>query len=170
MTFCYRMVSLLTSFVYSELELRAYFRARIAMSTIDVCRLCRSNIITKNSVALFSNAGIQNKLADRITDLLGVRVVSGDGLPQQICKKCKRRIETLERATKDLVAFRDQAAANYNQLAVSRGSLKRTKVTSGDVCVSPGTASARPPSKKLSARRLDFGSSVQGTLIVCLST
>ena len=69
-------------------------------------------------------------------------------------------LETLERAATDLVAFREQATITYNQMIVSRGSLKRPKAT-GALCVSPDTASARPPSKKLSSRRLDFGSSVQ---------
>ena len=39
MPFRCHMVSSLTSFVYSELEQRAYLRARITMSTIDACRL-----------------------------------------------------------------------------------------------------------------------------------
>ena len=116
---------------------------------------------TKDNVVLFSNAGVQHKWAERITDLLGVRVVSGNGLPQQICEKCKRRAETMERAATDLVAFRDQATTTYTQLSVTRGSLKRSKATSAAVCVSPDTARARPPTKKLSSRRLDFSSSIQ---------
>ena len=131
------------------------------MSAINVCHLCRASVTCKSSVALFSSAGMHRKWTDRIVHLLGVRVVPGNGLPQQICQKCKCRIEALEQAAKDLIAFRDQATTSYNQLTVSRCSLKRPKGTSGDVCVSPDTASARPPSKKLSARRLDFGSSVQ---------
>ena len=124
--------------------------------------------MAKNSVTLLSDAGIQHKCADRIADFLRVRVISGDWLPQQICQKCNRWIETWDSATKDLVAFRDQPTTNYNQLAMSRGSLKCTKVTSREVCVSPSTASARPPSKKHSSRRLDFGSSVHGNPTVCL--
>ena len=124
------------------------------------CRLCQTTVTSKNSVSLFSIGGLQHKWPERIADLLGVQVVSEDGLPQHVCQKCKRRVETLERAATDLVAFREQATTTYNQLIVSRSSLKRPKAT-GALCVSPDTASARPPSKKLSSRRLDFGSSVQ---------
>ena len=59
----------------------------------DVCdhHLLFVPVKTKNSVALFNDAGIQCKWAERIT---GTQVVSGDGLPQQ--EKCMRRVETLE--------------------------------------------------------------------------
>ena len=75
------------------------------------------------------------------------------------------RVETLEGAAADLVAFRDQATTRYNQLILRRGPLKRPKATSGAEGISPDTNSARPPSKKLSRWRINFSSSVQCKLI-----
>ena len=113
----------------------------LRLKTAVCCALCRSIIVTKNRVTLISNAGIQHKCVRQNYKFIGSSGCLWQiGLPQQICQKCKRRIETLERATKDLVAFRDQATTNCNQLAMSRGSLKRTKVTSREVFVSPSTA------------------------------
>ena len=133
-------------------------------SAMSACLWCQSVPNSKNSVALFSSAGLQQKWAVRIEDLLGVQVVQCQGLPRHICQKCKRRVETLEGAATDLVAFREQATTRYNQLVLQRGHLKRPKATSGAVGISPDTISARPPSKKLSRRRIDFGSSDQRKL------
>ena len=52
-------------------------------------------------------ARLQHKWPERITDLLGVQVLSGDGLLQHICQKCECRVEMLERAATDLVAFHE---------------------------------------------------------------
>ena len=52
------------------------------------------------------------------------------------------------------MAFSEMAKESYRL----HGPLKRAKVSSGDG-VSPDTASVRPPAKRLSSRRLDFGSS-----------
>lgn len=54
--------------------------------------------------------------------------------------------------------FRALAKESHSALVHPKGPLKRTKVSSGDG-VSPDTAHARPPAKKLSTRRLDFGPS-----------
>ena len=69
---------------------------------------------------------------------------------------------TFERAEEDRAAFTEMANKSYKSyraLVASSRPVKRTKVSSGDVGVSPDTATARPPAKKLSSRRLDFGPS-----------
>lgn len=130
------------------------------MST-HICRLCRAEVAAKHSVSLFSLAGEQQRLSGRIDELLDVRVTKDDGLPGYICRKCKSRLELLEKAAEDLVDFRDQARASQLLLRPPvRGPLKRTKESSGTF-VSPDTARARPTAKRqvTASRMLDLGPS-----------
>ena len=69
----------------------SHVHVRVMSMATNPCRLCQTTLTSKNSVSLFSIAGLQHKWPERITDLLGVQVVSGDGLPQHVCQKCKRR-------------------------------------------------------------------------------
>ena len=80
---------------------------------------------------------------------------ANDGLPQHVCDKCKRRVETHKRSVEDLRQFKTLARQNYNTLS-SRGTLKRTKESSGVTGVSPDTMRVRPPPKKLTQIQLDF--------------
>lgn len=82
-----------------------------------------------------------------------------DGLPNLICAKCKRRVETLESAVMDLTQFKKEVTSCVATFLAQRRACKRIKDTSSDCGVSPDTAKARPPSKKMSHRRLDFGPS-----------
>ena len=122
------------------------------------CRLCRAAILAKNVAAIFSPTAAKQRVSTRIQDLLGVEVTENDGLPQHICHKCKRRLETLERATEDLKKFRSIASTSYEIfVALKRGPLKRTKETSAYSGVSPDTEKSRPPPKRqLSRRQLNF--------------
>ena len=122
-----------------------------------VCRLCGTTASFQHAVSLFSPAAVKQQLSSRIRSLLNVEVAANDGLPQHICEKCKRRVETLERATEDLAKFRSQASEIYGSLVLARGGLKRTKESSASIGVSPDTLKVRPPSKKhLSQKQLDF--------------
>ena len=67
---------------------------------------------------------------------------------------CKKRLEVLEPVI-DLVDFQRQARDAATSL--SKRPPKRTKETSGSVGVSPDMARARPRTKRLSIRRLEFG-------------
>ena len=122
------------------------------------CRLCVQKLTAKYSISLFRSENIQQTLAARVTALLDVPVVVNDGLSQVICEKCKRRLVRLEKASEELVDFRKTASDNY-QSFLPRSSLKRTKETSAMIGVSPDTQKARPPPKRLTTRRLDFGQS-----------
>ena len=124
--------------------------------SLRYCRLCRS-VVGKYAVSLRNPT---NRLAERIQDLLDVTVVLNDSMPQHICEKCKRRVESLEKAAQDLTDFRSLARATLKSFEEGehRGPLKRTRETSGAIGVSPDTQKARPPSKKSSSRRqLNFG-------------
>ena len=59
---------------------------------------------------------------------------------------CTPRLENLEKANADLQAFRELAQCS---LEAQTNPMKRTRVTSGEVGVSPDTARARPSSKLL---------------------
>ena len=85
-------------------------------------------------MSLFSSVAVKQQFPSRIENLLDVKVAGNDGLPQHICEKCKRRVETLERATED---FRSQASEIYGSLVLARGALKRTKESSASIGVSP---------------------------------
>ena len=114
------------------------------------CRLCRSLVPRTKTVHLFTCAGIQKGWAPRISLLLGIAVEKQDKLSSQICTRCANRVESLEKAVKDLVAFKAMARCSLERVT----GFKRAKATSGDVGVSPDTIRDRPGSKD--AKRLAF--------------
>ena len=120
------------------------------------CRLCVQKISSKHSVSLFKSENFQQTLAGRVVALLDVPVEANDGFSQVICERCKRRLVRLEKASEELSDFRKLAHDSY-QSFLPRPSLKRTKETSAMVGVSPDTQKARPPPKRITTRRLDFG-------------
>ena len=65
-----------------------------------------------------------------------------DGFSLYVCHMCTRRIQYLENASADLKAFRDLAHSSLRHMQ-SRGPMKRTRVTAGEVGVSPDTAKVR---------------------------
>ena len=124
----------------------------MAAATI-CCRLCRAITNAKRTVHLFTTKGLKNRWASRISTLLEIAVDEDDRLPPYVCSMCTRRLESLENAAADLKEFQELA-----QCSLQMGQdnpLKRTRVTSGDVGVSPDTAKARP-SSKLSRKKLSF--------------
>ena len=90
---------------------------------------------SNTAVSLVSHTAVQQRLSSRITDLLDVPVTQADGLPGHICRKCKRKLERLEKAAEEH---------------------KRTKETSSSIGVSPDTLKPRLPAKRLTQRHLDF--------------
>ena len=50
-------------------------------------------------VALFGKKASQERLASRISALLDIMLSDDDGLPNLMCAKCKRRVESLENHT-----------------------------------------------------------------------
>ena len=105
---------------------------------VRLCRLCGTTVSSfRHAVSLFSSMAVKQQLPSRIENLLDVKVAGNDGLPQHICEKCKRRVESLERATEDLGIFRSQASEIYGSLVLARGSLKRSKESSASIGVSP---------------------------------
>ena len=108
---------------------------------------------------MFGKKASQERLASRISTLLDITLNDDDGLPSLVCAKCKRRVESLETAMIDLTKFKKEVSNCAAMFLASRRDLKRIKSTSSDVGVSPDTAKARPPAKKMSLKRLDFGTS-----------
>ena len=62
----------------------------------------------------------------------------------------------MEKVSEEISDFRKLASDSY-QSFLPRPSLKRSKETSVMVGESPDTQKARPPPKRLTTRRLDFG-------------
>ena len=118
------------------------------MFTMDAS-LCGTTLLPKHAVNLFGHAAVKTQLSSRPEDLLGVRVAVNDGLPQHICERCKRRVETLERAVADLERFSSQVRESYEILLLTRAPLKRTKESSASIGVSPDTIRARPQATHL---------------------
>ena len=79
------------------------------MTTI-LCRLSQS-LVMLLLVCLVSSRRA------RITDLLDVSVAQNDGLPGHICRKCKRKLERLEKAAEELDNFSSEAKHSYSTLA-----------------------------------------------------
>ena len=122
------------------------------------CRLCNPSVAKNRAVFLFSPGSLQHNLPARITGLLELSVHISDGLSTHICERCKRRVDSLETAVTDLADFKQLAKDSY-ATSFSRGPLKRTKESSGEIGVSPETSKARPPLKRLTTKKLDFGES-----------
>ena len=57
---------------------------------------------------------MQQRLLGRITDLLDVSVAQNDGLPG---RKCKRKLERLEKAAEELDNFNSETKHSYSTLA-----------------------------------------------------
>ena len=124
-------------------------------ATTRVCRLCNVATTTKRSINLFSSSGIQHQWSSRISSLLEISIDRNDGHSPCVCDICKTRVVYLEKALADLTAFKTLARSSQSGVEKVRGPLKRCKVTSGSMGVSPDTSRERPPSK-LTRRRLDF--------------
>ena len=71
------------------------------------CRFFQASVFAKQAVAIFIPFAVQQKFASRIEELLHVEVLVNDGLPQRICRKCKYRLKTLERAANNLENLRN---------------------------------------------------------------
>ena len=121
------------------------------------CRLCMAAMPRKRSTNLFSPIGLLQKWASRIQDHFDVRASTNDGLPANICDKCKRRLAFIEKAAVDREDFREQARRCCTTL-LSRGPQKHPKDTCGSA-VSLDIANARPQLNRSSmlGRKLDFG-------------
>ena len=88
----------------------------------------QSAVPSAHAVCLFGSTAYRQSFPSRISDLLDVPITENDGCPEHICKKCKRRVERLEKAAEDLVNFRSQANSSYTKLcAYMRGELKQTR-------------------------------------------
>lgn len=81
------------------------------MATVSslVCRVCMCKVSKNHYSSLFTPGASQRKLSSRLGSLLEIEVDAQDGVPSLICDKCKRRFETLEKATHDLIEFRQLA-------------------------------------------------------------
>ncbi len=80
-----------------------------------------------------------------------------DGVSPYVCKMCTRRLQSLENAIADIEEFTYLAQSTLASLQRG-GSVKRTRVTCGEVGVSPNTITARPSSKaaRLAWKKLVF--------------
>ena len=133
----------------------------------QLCRLCRSTVSPTHYCSLVSPWALQNNLSSRLGNLLGIQVDSTDGLPHIICSKCKRQFLTLEKASENLTAFQKMAQESFHAFSV-RGDLKRKKEcsTASAVGISPYIVRARPPLKRLTAKRLEFNSKLTKLLLL----
>ena len=65
-------------------------------------------------VALFGKKASQERLASRISALSDITLNDDDGLPNLICAKCKRRVESLENHTEFAEGHEKSLAENPN--------------------------------------------------------
>ena len=80
--------------------------ARAILGVSVICRLCRRQSSATHALAIFVPTSLMINLPKRISDLLDVPVDENDNRPWKICQKCKRRVESLERAAQELASFR----------------------------------------------------------------
>ena len=101
---------------------------------------------SKRAVALFGHVGLQQDWPSCLCELLHLPVSIEDELPQHICHSCSGKVETVERK---LQALRQQARKSVGKTMKAPPSRKRGKDTSSETGVSPSTAKARPPAKRM---------------------
>ena len=88
----------------TQVSTEAKFCVYISPSrTMVSTRMCQTATPANNASLLFGTKAVEERLASRIHDLLDVTVDANDGLPQHICGKYKRRVETLERSAEDFM-------------------------------------------------------------------
>ena len=80
------------------------------MASTNVCRLD-----SRSSVNLFTAIGLKNKWASRIS-ALQVAVDDDQKLTSYVCTKYMLRLVALEKAEKDLHAFKQQALSSLTAL------------------------------------------------------
>ena len=109
------------------------------------CRLCFCEVASKCTVPLFGHVELQQDWPSRLRKLLHLPVSIEDELPQHICRSCSSKVETVERK---LQALRQQARESVEK-TMKAPRRKRGKDTSSETGVSPSTAKARPPAKRM---------------------
>ena len=65
------------------------------------CRLWRAPVLAKHAAATLRPTAAKQQWSSRIRDHLGVQVWLDNGLPQHVCPKCKRELQTVEGAAED---------------------------------------------------------------------
>ena len=126
-----------------------------------VCRICRACCSVHHCKRLFTTAGIRERWASRLSDLLLVPATRGDGLPAQICHRCSIKIKSIEESLRNLEEMRQSAKSMIECFCrpnAEANSVKRAKDTSG-MDVSPQTARSLPAAKRrprLQPRQLQF--------------
>ena len=98
-------------------------------SSSRLCRLCEALVPWNRAVCLFNRTAVEQRLASRISNLLDVSVDANDGLPEQVCDKCKRRVETLERAAANLKRSLGQPIQRRARLIALSNSAAMAEVT-----------------------------------------
>ena len=112
----------------------------------SLCRLCRGPVVTKNSVALIStHTAVLERLAERIGELLETTVAADD----RVCRPCKSRFDSLEKALEDLESFRLKASESRGAFLTSG---KRMRDSMG---VSPDTMRVRPALKRFNSQNAE---------------
>ncbi len=139
---------------------------RTTMATV-CCRFCCTCLDATRRYSLFSAKESLEDLPGRFSSLLQLPVARGDGLSGYYCRKCVRRLCSVEKTIEDM---RSLAKSSYSKAGYISGpstsptarenSRKRVKDTSGEKA-SPHTTQARPVAKRsLGAlgRRLTYNS------------
>ena len=106
------------------------------MASKSNTKVCRSLVESTRIVHLFSSTGVERRWAPRISLLLDVPVDKSERISSYMCKSCAHRVESLEKAVKDLAVFRAMAQCSLERVT---GLLKRAKETSSNIGVSPDT-------------------------------
>ena len=124
------------------------------------CRICDSVLSRTHYVTLFSRESLASDLANRLSKVADVPVVSEDGLSRFICIPCKNKLmsgqyfRTTAKATYEKNKDPTLTASGSNsQVQVTN---KRTKDSSGPGA-SPQTRQCRPGAKRLTPEHLEEG-------------
>lgn len=84
----------------------------------DICRLCNLNvkILGRGRYNIFQGTkSLSEKLAERLSVVVGFPVVEDVSLSSIICSKCKRTFEKLEKAASELQSFKDICSRSAKQ-------------------------------------------------------
>lgn len=78
----------------------------------NCCRSCGKAVAPSSRRALFSAAGRDAKIAERLSTVAQIVIRDGDGLPHFCCKRCVSRLDRLTTITAEAAAIKQELSAN----------------------------------------------------------
>ena len=111
------------------------------------CRTCWSELNGAQRYRLFSVQAVKSNLRWRVKAWFGSDVTSEDGLPDSICKRCYRKLESALKLTNEISQIKHEASGRYRRI------LQETRFKRGRNPCSPAQGLEPPRKATVSSTR-----------------